>query len=88
MNTQKRAKEANSSSKVPSRKMSNLEHAAKNVLKLSTSSVNQNCSEFVLLNKKETIKRLDRRMLDKIKELETQGLSFFNALLLIIIRYI
>ena len=80
INTQKRAKEANSCSKVPSRKMANFGHAAENVLRLSTSSVNQNCPEFVLLNKKETIRSLDRRMLDKIKEFETQGFSFFLML--------
>ena len=77
MNTQKRAKEAESSSKVPSRKMTKLEHATQNISRSLKISVNQNCPEFVLLNKKETIKRLDRRMLIKIKEFETQGFSCF-----------
>ena len=77
MNTQKRAKEAESSSKVPSRKMTKLEHATQNISRSLKISVNQNCPEFVLLNKKETNKRLDRRMLIKIKEFETQGFSCF-----------
>ena len=77
INTLKRAKEPKSCLKVQSSKMAKLEHATQNVLKSITSSVNQNCSEFVLLNKKETIKRLDRRMLDKTKEFDTQGFSCF-----------
>ena len=79
MNTLKPALEPKSGSKVPSRKAANHEHAAQNVLKSLTTSVNQNCPEFVLLNKKETIKRLDRRMLEKIKEFETQGFSCFEC---------
>ena len=60
--------------------MSRLEHARQNIIKSLTISVNQNCPEFVTLNKKEAIKRIDRRILDNIKDFETQGFSCFLML--------
>ena len=72
-NKQERAKEAKSCMKVPSRKMTRLEHARQKIFKSLTNSVKQNCSEFVFLNKQETYKKLDRNELDKIKGFWKQG---------------
>ena len=57
-NKQQRAKDAKSFMKVPSRKSKRLEHARQNVFKSLTNTVNQNCSEFLILNKKENFKNL------------------------------
>ena len=70
---QERAIEAKSCMKVPSRKMTTLEHARQKIFKSLTNSVKQNCSEFVILNKQETYKKLDRNELDKIKGFWKQG---------------
>ena len=72
-NEQKRAKKAKSCMKVPSRKMTRLEHVRQNTFKSLTNSVNNNCSEFVILNKQETYKKLNRNELDKIKDFWKQG---------------
>ena len=72
-NKQERAKEAKSCMKVPSRKMTRLEHARQKIFKSLTNSVKQNCSEFVILNKQETYKKLNRNELDKIKDFWKQG---------------
>ena len=72
-NKQERAKEAKSWMKVPSRKMTRLEHARQKIFKSLTNSVKQNCSEFVFLNKQETYKKLDRNELDKIRDFWKQG---------------
>ena len=76
-NEQKRAEEAKSCMKVPSRKMIRLENATQNKFKSLTNSVIQNCSEFVMLNKQETFQKLDRNALDKIKDFGTKGFYFF-----------
>ena len=72
-NKQERAKEAKSCMKVPSRKMTRLEHARQKIFKSLTNSVKQNCSEFVFLNKQETYKKLDRNELNKIRDFWKQG---------------
>ena len=72
-NSQKRAKEAKSWMKVPSRKMTRLEHARQKIFKSLTKTVNQNCSEFVILNKQEVFQKFDRNALDKIKNFWNQG---------------
>ena len=56
-NTQKRIKEAKSCLKVPSRNIKRLKHARQNIFKSQTNSVNQSCSQFVMLNKKETFEK-------------------------------
>ena len=67
INTQKRDKEAKTCMEVPSRKMTRLEHARQNMFKSLTNFVNQNLSEFVLLNKRKTIRKLSRKTLGKVK---------------------
>ena len=59
-NTQKQAKEAKSCIKVSSRNITRPKHAKQNVLKSLTNAVNQNCSQFVMLNKTETFKNLHK----------------------------
>ena len=83
-NKQQRAKEAKSCMKAPTRKMTRLEHARQNIFKSLTNSVDKNLHEFVMLNKHETFQKLDRIVLDKIKDLRKQGfyLFFFNFLLI------
>ena len=85
-NTQKRAKEAKSFMEVPSRKITRLEHARQNISKLLTNTFKQNCPEFVMLNKKETVEKLSRKMLIKIKDFRKQGFYFY--FLLIYLLYI
>ena len=70
---QERAKEAKSWIKVPSRKMTRFEHARQKIFKSLTKTVNQNCSEFVILNKQEVFQKFDRNALDKIKNFWNQG---------------
>ena len=72
-NTQTRDKDAKSFMKVPSRKMTRLEHARQKIFKSLTKTVNQNCSEFVILNKQEVFQKFDRNALDKIKNFWNQG---------------
>ena len=55
--------------------MKKLINARQNIFKSLTNSINQNCPEFVVLNKKETFKKLDRKMIDKIKYFEKQGFN-------------
>ena len=81
-NTQKRIKEAKSCLKVPSRNIKRLKHARQNIFKSLTNSINQNCPEFVVLNKKETFEKLDRKMIDKIKYFEKQG---FNTIFYVLV---
>ena len=59
-NSQKRAKEAKSWMKVPSRKMTRLEHARQKIFKSLTNTSNGNCPEFIMLNKKASFEKLDR----------------------------
>ena len=73
--TQKRDKDAKSYVEVPSRKMTRLGNERQNIFKSLTNSVNQNLPEFVLLSKKEAVKKLSRKTLGKIKEF--QSLFFF-----------
>ena len=75
-NTQKRVKEAKRFKNVPKRKMSRLEHARQNIFESPTNNLNKNCPEFVMLNKKETFKKLDKEMFDKIKDFSRLGLFF------------
>ena len=74
-NPQKVAKE--SCIKVPSRKKTRLEHAGHNIFESLTNSVNQNSPEFVMFNKKETFKKLNRKVLDKLDDFGNQGYSFY-----------
>ena len=76
-NKQQRAKDAKSFMKVPSKKTKRLENARQNMFKSLTNTVNQNCSEFVILNKKENFEKLDRNALHKIKDLWKLGFNFF-----------
>ena len=73
INTQKRGKDAKSCMKVSSRKMRRLEHDKQNTLRSLTEPVNQNYPEFVMSNKKPTFEKIDRLMLDKIKDFGNQG---------------
>ena len=57
-NKQQRAKEAKNCMKVPSKKMTRLDHAKQNKFKSLTNSIIQNCSEFVMLNKRKTFEKL------------------------------
>ena len=82
-NKQERAKEAKSWMKVPSRKMTRLEHARQNTFKSFKNSVNQNCPEFVILNKKETFQKLDRIAFDKIKDFGKQGFYYFLSFIVL-----
>ena len=75
-NQQEQSKEAKSCMKVPSRKIRRLEHAKQNIFKSLTNTVNQNCPEFVILNKQETFQKLDRNVIDKIKDFRKQGFYF------------
>ena len=86
-NKQKRANEAKSCMKVPSRTMTRLEHARQKIFKSLTNSVKQNCSEFVILNKQETFHKLDRNVLDKIKYFRKQGFYFCFLMILFYIFY-
>ena len=65
-NTQKLANEAKSCMKLPSRKITRLEHARRNIFKLLTNPVNQSCHEFVMLNKKAVFEKLDIKVFDKV----------------------
>ena len=85
-NKQKRAKEAQSFKEVPSRMMTRFEHGRQNIFKLLTNPNNQNCSEFVIFNKQATFEKLDRQLLDKIKDFANKG--FLNFLFLNIVRYL
>ena len=76
-NKHQRAKEAKSCMKVPSRKMTRLEHARQNIFKSLKNSVNQNWPEFVILNKQETFQKLDRNVLDKIKDFMKKVFIFY-----------
>ena len=69
--------------KVPNRKMTRLEHARQNVFKSLTNSVNQNCSEFVMLNKQASLKKNGRKMLDKIKDFGKQGFYYFLSFIVL-----
>ena len=53
--------------------MTTFEHARQNIFKSLTNSVNQNCPEFIILNKQETFQKLDRNELNKIKNFWKQG---------------
>ena len=88
INTQKRDKEAKTCMEVPSRKMTRLEHARQNMFKSLTNSVNKNLSEFVLLNKKETFKKLNRKTLGKIKEFQNHNFFCLSVLVLYNLRYL
>ena len=83
-NEQKRAEEAKSCMKVPSRKMIRLENATQNKFKSLTNSVIQNCSEFVMLNKRENFQKLDRNSFIKIKDFGKQGFCFYYFIVLVL----
>ena len=77
-NTQKRAKEAKSFMEVPSRKITRLEHARRNIFKSLTNPVIQDCPEFVVLNKKAIYEKFERKILEKIKGFGNQGFFLFK----------
>ena len=77
-NSQKRAKEAKSWMKVPSRKMTRLEHARQNIFKSLTIPVNKNSTEIIMMNKRATFEKFDRKTSDKIKDFVTLGTSFHS----------
>ena len=83
---QKQGRDGKSLIKVANRKKIRHEHASQNILKSLTKIVNQNCHEFVMLNKKATFKNLDRKLLEKMKDITNQG--FICFLRLNIIRYL
>ena len=84
---QQRAKEAKRYMKVPIRKVARLEHVRQNVFKSPTNTVNQNCPEFVILNKQKTFHKLDRNVLDKIKYFRKKGFYFCFSMFLFYIFY-
>ena len=84
--TQNQVRDGKSLMKVASIKQIRHEHANQNILKSLTKIVNQNCHEFVMLNKKATFKNLDRKLLEKMKDITNQG--FLCFLLLDIIKYL
>ena len=79
--SQKLAEEAEGCANVPSRKVSRLENSREKILKSLTNSVNRNCPEFVTLNKRETLEKLDRQVLDKIKDFGSKGFYTFFFIL-------
>ena len=64
--------------KLPSRKITRLEHATRNVFKSLTNPVNQDCPEFVVLNKKATYEKFERKILEKIKGFGNQGFFLYK----------
>ena len=66
---------------VPSRKVSRLKNSRQKILKSLTNSVNRNCPEFVKLNRRETLEKLDRQVLDKIKDFGSKGFYTFFFIL-------
>ena len=81
-NMQKQANKASSCMKVPTRKMTRLEHARQNIFKSLTNPVNQICSEFVILNKKKILEKLIGKVFKNLKDFGKQGCLFFNILYL------
>ena len=88
--TQKQAKEAKSCMKVQYGKA--VEHNRQNVFKSHTNPENQTCHNFVISNKRKTFEKLDRKLLENVKEFGNKGLSFFvfffNVLVLYILLYL
>ena len=74
----KMAKEEKSCMKVPSKKMTRLEHARQNIFNSLTNTVNQNYPEFVMMNKKAIFKKFDKKNFEKIKVFGKQGFNFFE----------
>ena len=83
---QKQGRDGKSLMKVANGKQTRHKNARQNILQSLTKIVNQNCHEFVMLNKNATFKNLDRKLLEKMKDITNQGFVCF--LLLNIIRYL
>ena len=80
---QRRVNGAKRYKKVPNRKLTRLEHARQNVTKSVTNTVNQNYPKFVIVNKQETFKKLERNALDKVKDFWKQGFYFYYFIILV-----
>ena len=57
--------------------MTRLEHVRQNIFKSLTNSDNKNCSEFVMFNRKATFEKLDRKLLNKIKDFAKKRFFIF-----------
>ena len=77
-NMLKPAIEAKSCMKVPSKKTTRLKYTGQNIFKLLTNPSNQNCTEFVMLNKKVIFEKLNRKVFDKVKDFGKQGFLFLS----------
>ena len=72
--TQKQAKEAKRCTKVQNGKA--IEHSRQKVFKSETYPENQNCQNFVILNRRKSFEKFGRKMLENIKEFKNQGITF------------
>ena len=72
--TQKQAKEAKRCTKVQNEKA--IEHSRQKVFKSETYPENQNCQNFVILNRRKSFEKFGRKMLENIKEFKNQGIKF------------
>ena len=76
--TQKYSEEAKSCMKVKNKKA--VKSYRENVMKSQAKQENQNCKNFVTLNKRKTFKKLGGKMLENIEEFENQGFIYLNIL--------
>ena len=72
--TQKQAEEAKSCMKVQNRK--EIEYNRHTVFKSQTKPKKNNCKNFVILNKRKTFEKLNRKMFGNIQEFGNQGFIF------------
>ena len=80
--TQKYTEEAKNCIKVKNAKA--IENNKENVMKSQTKQENQNCKNFVKLNKEITFVKLSRIMVENIEEFIKQGIIYLNILVLYI----
>ena len=74
--SQKRTEKAKSCLEEPSVKAQKLKHTRQNIIDSLKIPVNQNCPEFVSLNKKATFEKLNGKVFDKLKEFGRQSFLF------------
>ena len=82
-NIQKQAEEAKSCMKVKNGKA--IKNNRKNVMKSQTKQGNQNCKNFVTLNKRKIIEKIGGKLLENIEEIEKKGIFYLNILVLYIV---
>ena len=81
--TQKQAEEAKSCMKVQNGK--DIEHNGQNMFKSQTNPKNQNCQNFVKLNKRKTFEKLSEKILENNEEIGNQGFIYLNILVFYIV---